>query len=227
MTKENQQGAIMVEAAIYFPITIAIVMAVIYLGLFKMQESYFFFQTERAAANLAREIAYPGYESLTGEEPLHGNRVDFSWDKKPDSHNIHSYYSAYNGNVSRIYRWGLEEKTQNRVQKYKNALAKNSALFSLGQTEASVKINNNFFSKSVQAELRYVIHTPGILRFLGVKDSLTLYVGAYSPVLNTTDFVRNIDLASDMGKFLLKKLDLEDDTTKFTAKFNEIKNKFL
>ena len=49
----------MVEAALYFPITIAVVMAVIYLGLFKMQESYFFFQVERAAAQLAKEIAYP------------------------------------------------------------------------------------------------------------------------------------------------------------------------
>ena len=37
----TQRGAIMVEAAIYFPITIAVVMAVIYFGLFKMQESYF------------------------------------------------------------------------------------------------------------------------------------------------------------------------------------------
>ena len=42
----SQRGAIMVEAAIYFPITIAVVMAVIYFGLFKMQESYFFFQVE-------------------------------------------------------------------------------------------------------------------------------------------------------------------------------------
>lgn len=227
MTKQNQRGAIMVEAAIYFPITIAVVMAVLYLGLFKMQESYFFFQTERAAMNLAREIAYPGYESFSGEEPLQGNRVDFSWEGEPDARKVQSYYRAYNGSVSRIYRWGLEGKTQSRVQKYKDALAKNSGLFSLGQTEASVKVNNGFFSKSVQTELRYVIRTPGILRFLGVKDKLTLYAGAYEPVLNTTDFVRNIDLASDMGKFLLKKLGLADDAEKFAAKFNEIKNKFL
>ena len=58
----TQRGAIMVEAAIYFPITIAVVMAVIYFGLFKMQESYFFFQVERAALELARETAYPGYD---------------------------------------------------------------------------------------------------------------------------------------------------------------------
>ena len=41
---KKECGSITVEASIYFPITIAIVMAVIYLGLFKMQESYFFFR---------------------------------------------------------------------------------------------------------------------------------------------------------------------------------------
>ena len=46
MNRENnnsENGAIMVEAAIYFPITIGIVMVVLYFGLFKLQESYFFF----------------------------------------------------------------------------------------------------------------------------------------------------------------------------------------
>ena len=50
MNRENnnsETGAIMVEAAIYFPITIGIVMVVLYFGLFKLQESYFFFQVER------------------------------------------------------------------------------------------------------------------------------------------------------------------------------------
>ena len=55
----TQRGAIMVEAAIYFPITIAVVMAVIYFGLFKMQESYFFFQVERAAMELRGMTSFP------------------------------------------------------------------------------------------------------------------------------------------------------------------------
>lgn len=71
MNRENhnsETGAIMVEAAIYFPITIGIVMVVLYFGLFKLQESYFFFQVERTATELAREVAYPGYESFTDEK---------------------------------------------------------------------------------------------------------------------------------------------------------------
>ena len=78
--KDNntQRGAIMVEAAIYFPITIAVVMAVIYFGLFKMQESYFFFQVERAALELARETAYPGYDKFTPDKPMESTRVDLT-----------------------------------------------------------------------------------------------------------------------------------------------------
>lgn len=73
----------MVEAAIYFPITIAVVMAVIYFGLFKMQESYFFFQVERAAMELARETAYPGYDKFTPDKPMENTRVDFDWEDGP------------------------------------------------------------------------------------------------------------------------------------------------
>ena len=74
MNRENnnsETGAIMVEAAIYFPITIGIVMVVLYFGLFKLQESYFFFQVERAATELAREASYPGYDSFTAVSYTH------------------------------------------------------------------------------------------------------------------------------------------------------------
>ena len=91
----------MVEAALYFPITIAVVMAVIYLGLFKMQESYFFFQVERTAAQLAKEIAYPGYEGFTDKEPLSDGKVDFSWEE-PSDEQVQSYYEAYNGSLTKI-----------------------------------------------------------------------------------------------------------------------------
>lgn len=218
-TTKNQRGAIMVEAAIYFPITIAVVMAVIYLGLFKMQESYFFFQVERAAFELARETAYPGYESFHGEEPLDGTRVDFGWEK-PSSSDVSQYYKEYGGSISRIYRWGLNGKTKSRAEKYQKALCENSAILSLGKTRASVRINNSFFSKSVEAKVWFELPTPGILRFIGVDDNITLYAGAYQPVINTTDFVRNIDLAFDMGSFLLDKLGIEAD--KFLEKFNKI-----
>lgn len=171
----------MVEAAIYFPITIGIVMVVLYFGLFKLQESYFFFQVERAATELAREASYPGYDSFTDENPLKNSKVDFDWENGPSESQTKSYYAAYKGSASKIYRWGVDSKLARRAADYQQALQKNSALFSMGRTEAYVKVNSSFLSKSVQAELRYVVSTPGILKYLGLRDSLTIYTAAYQP----------------------------------------------
>lgn len=79
-------------------------------------------------------------------------------------------------------------------------------------------------SKSVQAELRYVVSTPGILKYLGLRDSLTIYTAAYQPAINSTDFVRNVDLAWDMGNFFLKKLGLDGKAQKLGETFDKVKN---
>mgnify|MGYP002561164852 CR=1 FL=1 len=218
----SEKGAVTVETVIYFPITIGIVMVILYFGLFKLQESYFFFQVERAATQLAREAAYPGYDSFTDEEPLKNSKVDFDWESGPSKEQIKSYYAAYKGSASKIYRWGYDSKSSKRAADYQQALQKNSALFSIGRTEAYVKLDSSFLSKSVQAELRYVIATPGILKYLGLKDSLTIYSAAYQPVINSTDFVRNVDLAWDMGNFLLKKFHLDGKAQKLGETFDKV-----
>lgn len=222
MERQDQQGAIVVEAALYFPITIAVVMAVIYLGLFKMQESYFFFQVERAASQLAKEIAYPGYEEFQDKEPLSDSSIDFSWEE-PSGEQVEAYYDAYNGTLSKIYRIGLKDNTAQRLKQYQDALCKYSTLFSMGTAKAYIRVDSHFISSSVFAELRYEIPTPGILRYIGVKDTLTLYSAAYQPVMNTTDFVRNVDLAWDLTNFLLDKFGMKDKADKFAESFNKVK----
>ncbi|MDY4693322.1 MAG: hypothetical protein SO401_07155 [Blautia sp.] len=223
MEIKNNYGAIMVEASLYFPITIALVMALLYLGLFKMQESYFFFQVERATSQLAKEIAYPGYDSFQTDDLLKNSRVDFPWEEGPSEEQVQSYYSAYNGSVSGIYRIGLGDEIKTRTEKYQEALCRYSEVFSMGTTEAYIKVKNGFLSKSVSAEIWYEIPTPGILQYLGVKNKLTLYAGAYQPVINTTDFVREVDLAWDMGDFLLEKLGLKGKADEFAKKFEKVK----
>jgi len=185
-----------------------------------MQESYFFFQVERTAAQLAKEIAYPGYEGFTDKEPLSDGKVDFSWEE-PSDEQVQSYYEAYNGSLTKIYRLGAGSNTKERLAKYQESLCKYSTLLSVGTAKASIRVENKFMSQSVFAELRYELPTPGILRYLGMKDTISLYAAAYQPVLNTTDFVRNVDLAWDLGKFFLDKLGI--DTDKFVENFNKVK----
>ena len=171
---------------------------------------------------LARETAYPGYDKFTPDKPMENTRVDFDWEDGPTESQVKNYYSSYKGSASNIYRWGLDSEAKQRAAAYQEALKKHSALFSMGKTEAYVGLENSFLSKSVRAELRYVIPTPGILRFVGVRDDITIYAAAYQPVMNTTDFVRNIDLAWDMGRFLLGKLGMEGQAEKFSQAFDKV-----
>lgn len=47
---------------------------------------------------------------------------------------------------------------------------------------------------------------------------------AYQPAINSTDFVRNVDLAWDMGNFFLKKLGLDGKAQKLGETFDKVKN---
>lgn len=46
---EKEKGAVMIEAAIVFPIVLLTVFALIYLGLFKLQEMAMLYQVQRVA----------------------------------------------------------------------------------------------------------------------------------------------------------------------------------
>ena len=85
-------------------------------------------------------------------------------------------------------------------------------------------VENSLLSKAVRAELKYVIPMPGIIKLLGVTEDVTIYSAAYQPIMNTTDFVRNVDLAWDMGNFLLKKFDKDGKTQKIGEAFDQVSN---
>ena len=74
--KLSEKGAIMVEAAIYMPLVLCTVMALIYLALFNMQEYMMMYEVQRVASVVAREEAYIGYEGFgMGAD----NEIDFRW----------------------------------------------------------------------------------------------------------------------------------------------------
>ena len=65
MKKQNSEsGSIMVEAAIIFPMALLAVMAMLYLGLFKLQETAMLYQVQRVASEGSLLASSPGYARL-------------------------------------------------------------------------------------------------------------------------------------------------------------------
>ena len=73
--KDTERGAVLVEASIYFPLVICTVIAMIYLGLFQMQEAALSYVAERVALEASRGEAYLGYHVLGMNQ---GRNVDFA-----------------------------------------------------------------------------------------------------------------------------------------------------
>lgn len=224
----SQSGMIMVEAAIYFPLVICTVMALIYFALFKYQESTMLFQVNRIAMNCARQAAYPGYDSFAYSQ---NSQIDFDWDEDvPSEESVQQYYSSYFEDLGVLYRELTghtsvsEESYTSQLQTYLNQ----TSLFAFGAfAEPEVSVEGGLLRTTVQVEVTYRVVAPGVLRYLGVNDDIGVHSRAYAYAVNPTEFIRNTDLAVDLTNFLLEKLGMKGKVDDFMEKACKIRDQIL
>ncbi len=222
----EETGAIMVEASIYFPIVIFTVFAMIYLGMVKYQESVLTFQVEKLAVIGAREIAYPGYEVFTEDGSLMSSSVDFKSESQFSSAEIRNYYEKHSEHLYNEWRFDYGEDSARLEQELSDMLRQRSFLTGIG-TDAQVKINNYVIGKSLTVTASYGLKSPRFLSYVGVPLDLTLKTHVIQNASNPTELVRNIDLATDLIDFLLERFGVKDRVDSFLKKVEDIKNKIL
>lgn len=235
MKPNSEHGAVMVEAAIYFPLVICTVMAMIYLGLFQMQESALSYVMERIALEAAREEAYPGYTVFGMNE---GRSVDFSWSgTAPSKSTVESYYAARHETPGALYRevgqiaqlftgsGQSESYYQNRYAHAAEAVTLIAA-GTIGTPEVSIE--KGLLSSTVTVTITHHIPVPGVIRYLGIEESaFQIESKTTKNIVNPGEFVRNVDLAVDLTEYLLEKLGLSESVGGFISKTKEIMEKIL
>lgn len=232
--RKNENGAIMVEATIYMPLVLCTVMALLYLALFNMQEYMMMYESQRVAAVAAREEAYLGYETFNmGAD----NEIDFDWGEgMPSSDNVQEYYKAYSRKTTDMYREmktildiaGITEENSGKyMTKFADA-ARQSTLIALGSvSEPEVEIDTGFWGTEVEVTITHSIPVPGVLAYLGFEGSPAIRTAAYSYSVNPSEFVRNVDLATDLVDYIMEKLGLSESYDAFLEKTNEVLNYIL
>ena len=225
----------MVEASIYFPIVICVVITMIYMALFHMQESALGYVAERIVTEAAREEAYPGYSVLGMNE---GRAVDFAWSgNTPAKSDVEAHYRERHRTLGRLYRefgqiaahFGSNE---NKASYYETKYAAATAaitIISAGSIEPpEVDLNMGFFSSKVTVKIRHTFAVPGVIRYLGIDaQNFTLTTTATKNIVNPSEFVRNTDLAWDATNYLFEKLGLEKQFDSFISKTSGIIEKIL
>lgn len=221
----------MVEATIYFPLVICTVMAMIYYGLFIMQQNALMSQADRIAAVAAREEAFPGYRVFGMNK---GQEVDFTWGgSTPSRSEVEDYFISHSEKFGELYReiFGMFQNTGRSEEYYESAYAGAAdavTMISVGVIGApEVRIRKSLLGSSVTVTIEHRIPLPGVLRFFGMESSLTIRTVRTKQIVNPSEFVRNTDLAVDLTEYLLEKLDPGGTISGYLQKTQELIQKIL
>ncbi len=229
-TEQQNRGAVMVEASIYFPLVICTVMTMLYLGLFQMEESALGYAAERIVLEVSREEAYPGYMEFNMNE---GHAVDFSWaGEMPPQDTVTSYYKAHHKNIGSLYRefgglaavFGGSGTAESAYRaKYANTANTVKIIAPGTVSEPDIQIKKGMFSSTVTVSITHQFPVPGVIRYLGIDETqYALKTTATKSIVNAGEFVRNVDLAVDATEYLLEKLGLGNDVKKLVEKAKKV-----
>ena len=228
MKIKDEKGVAMVEATIYMPIVLCVVISLIYLALFNMQEYMMLYEAQRVAAVAAREDAYIGYEvfGMGGD-----NEIDFAESADVTSGGkVNSYLKAHHKNLGALYRGAstlVSAISGGRASKQAHAVARTvreSTLIAMGtMSTPEIDVNTGFLGTNVIVTIKHTMPMPGVMAYLGYDGSTTLKASAYTFSINPSEFVRNVDLGVDMTEYILGKLGI--DYNAFISKTKEVLGK--
>jgi len=216
----KEKGSVVVETTLIFPIVLLTVMAMLYFGLFKLQEAAMLQQVQRTAHQGSMLIAYPGYETL-GDYAT--KQVDFG---SVNIEDIGAYYRAYHQNFKSLYREiagysGWTSKSE--IESFSHKLVDSALIFPVSRLlEEKVEIKRSIMGTSLVATLCIKIPTPGVLRYFGIEDEIVLKQSAYAMAIQPSGFMRNVDLAADAVVAASEKLGLKDDLDKIVETLGKV-----
>lgn len=230
MKIKDEKGVAMVEATIYMPIVLCVVMSLIYLALFNMQEYMMLYEAQRVAAVAAREDAYIGYDAfgMGGD-----NKIEFGSDADLTSEGkVNAYMEAHNSSMHALYRGAGKlisaiagGYASARAQEVAGTVRASSLVATAGMASPEISVKTGFLGSNVTVTIEHKIPLPGVLAYLGYDGSTTLKASAYTFSINPSEVVRNVDLAQDLTKKIFKKFGL--DYGKFTSKTQSVLQKIL
>ena len=232
---KEERGVIILEATIYFPIVIFTVIAMIYFGMVKYQQSVLTFQVEKTAILGGREVAYQGYKELETNQTKKSAAVDlepgvaFSMSDGSGTMNqdaAKNYYEQHSDHLYNEWKFNYSQEAYTLKGELEEALTQKSFLTGV-EANASVNISNYVIGKSIEVTATYGLKSPRFLSLVGVPLDLKIGSSVIQNASNPTELVRNIDLAGDLINFLLERFGVKDQVDGFLKKVEDIKNKIL
>lgn len=224
--KKEDGAALVVEAALVYPIIFFLMGFMIYIALFMYQNAIMHDQAKKLAMMSSRIISFPGYYEF-GDIASGG--ADFDWansDTQPTAKDISDAYG-----VIKPYRYFLGTIMDGSI---KNEIESNSVntidkVSILGGSNVTCDIDfsrNCFLNKEVQVTIKKELRTPQFFAFFNLTDKLTIKATAKALSSDSAEFIRNTDMGFDLIHFLAEKLKINDMIDKYKQKLQDALAKF-
>lgn len=210
MNIKNVNGAIVVEAVFIIPIVVIVIYVLIYMGLMQVQKQIIYNETQKISQKLVKNISFPGYEhvALLSEDDV--NECDYN-----KVFSIHNPYRYLFNNNKIFYSYIDLLKTN----------INNTKIIKIKLDEPNIKIINRGLAKQLNISTNYVYKIPCFVRLLGINNEVESSVSVRSCAIDSSEFIRNVDITFDLIDFLLQELGLKDKIELFYNKINTFKSK--
>lgn len=210
MNIKDNQGAIVVEAVYVIPIVVIVIYVLIYMALMQIQKQIIYNETQKISQKLVKNISFPGYEhlALLSEEDL--NNCDYN--------KIFSIHNPYRHlfNHNKIYG-SYADLLKTKIN--------NTKIIMIDLDKPQINIVNRGLSKQLNLSINYYYKMPCFVKILGINNLAKGNVVIRSCAIDSSEFIRNVDISFDLIDFLLQRLGLKDKIELFYDKINNLKSK--
>ena len=190
--KDDINGDAVVEAAILFPIMIMIFAALVLLAVYLPIRSALQRATQYAATAIATESSDTWL--FFDEESM-----DYNWEN--DKSALKNVYAAL---------FSGDDNVQDKGEEIVITMEGRSVSSKAGTLTVECYFENKIIYKEVVVTATREFKIPVNLSIIGFPSTISVTVTSTAAVQNGEEFVRNIDLAVDFGKYISKKFGLSD-----------------
>lgn len=222
--KDENGIMVNVEAIFLYPLTIFVIFALVYIGLFMFQVVAIQNCSQKIAVLASREISYPGYVDM----PSGGSCVSvfgtnaIDWDVNENAKITVPRVTQSTGeekSAIRPYRYLttigknsniLDGSQKDKIIKIAKSVVDNSKLLASDNIVVEIKADNFFVSQQVEVKISEELPTPGLFTWFQKKSQVS--ATAFASANDQDEFIRNTDLVFDFAETLAKKLNLDKDS---------------
>ncbi|MCL2221775.1 MAG: pilus assembly protein [Oscillospiraceae bacterium] len=190
---KNTNGDAVVEATILFPIMIMIFAALVLLSIFLPAQAVLQRATQFTAIALATEKSDTW---LVFDD----DTLSLTWET--DKSRLRNVYADL------FYSADIADRAENITREVESRSISSKE----GQLSVSAYVENKILYREVVVEATREYPMPVDLSLIGFPRTITIRATSSAVAQNASEFIRNMDIASDFATFIIEKYELQDIT---------------